>query len=228
MLEIKEKKECCGCMACETVCKHNAITFETDNEGFWYPIINKEKCIDCGLCEKVCPIFYYKDIPKYPPYTQSIYAAITKDDALYLQSTSGGIFGTLAQYVIGMQGIVLGARYNKKFEVYHDKAETLEECKAFMGSKYTQSALNRLSSHQQSVYQFVKHELNNNRKVLYTGTPCQIAALKLYLHKDYDNLITCDIICHGVPSPRIFADYIELLGGYKKIFRINLRSKINT
>lgn len=216
MIELKHKADCCGCTACYTICHHDAINFKADKEGFFYPVFDKDKCIECGLCEKVCPIIKYKSEPKIG--NPVLYAAINLNPKQYMQSSSGGIFILLCKYIISKQGIVCGAIYNNDFVVKHAFAQTLEECKAFQGSKYVQSDL-------KDIFYQIKSYLKAGKYVLFSGTPCQVAGLKLYLQKDYENLFTVDIICHGVPSPLIFKDYLEFIKGKNEIKSINMKSK---
>lgn len=198
MIEIREKKNCCGCAACVQACPKQCISFEEDKEGFRYPLVDKNKCVDCHLCEKVCPVLNKADA-KEPI---EIYAAYNKDENIRLKSSSGGIFTVLAEEVIKQGGVVFGARFNDNWEVYHDYTETIEGIGSFRGSKYVQSRI-------ENSYKKAKDFLNKGRKVLFSGSPCQIAGLHKYLGKHYDNLLAVDFICHGVPSPKVWRKYIE-------------------
>lgn len=217
MIKLESLKDCCGCTACESICHQSAIIMKPDNEGFLYPYTNLQKCNNCGLCEKVCPVIKYRAVSKKA--SPEVYAAVVKDDRLYFESSSGGIFGTLCDYVIGNGGIVYGAIYAEDFSVIHSSAETIDGCKTFHGSKYTQSNIC-------GIYKQVKKILTAGRLVLFSGTPCQIAGLNGYLRKQYQNLITCDIVCHGVPSPKIFVDYLNFVKGKQNIVSVNMKSKI--
>jgi len=219
MISLDKKSDCCGCSACFSICHHNATTLEKDEEGFCYPQFNKEKCIECGLCNIVCPIIHYKSEPKTG--NPLIYAAININQTQYLQSSSGGMFILLCEYIISKKGIVCGAIYDKNFNVKHAFAKTLEECKAFQGSKYVQSDI-------KGIYPQIKSILKEGTYVLFSGTPCQVAGLKLYLHKDYENLFTTDLICHGVPSPLIFQKYLDFIKGNNEITSINMKSKLES
>ncbi len=200
MIQLKDKSACCGCSACATACPKQCISMREDEEGFLYPFIDKSVCIDCGLCEKVCPVIHQSEARR----PQKVYAAINPDEAIRLQSSSGGIFSMLAQQVIEEGGVVFGAKFNERWEVVHDYCDTLEGLAAFRGSKYVQSAMG-------TCYRHVQSFLKEGRKVLFSGTPCQVAGMHRYLQKDYDNLLTVDIVCHGVPSPLVWRKYVEAL-----------------
>ena len=197
MIDIKVKSECCGCYACTNICPKQCIDMNIDNEGFWYPNVNKDLCIDCSLCEKVCPVI--KDA-KENDFDTIAYACKNKTESIRLTSSSGGVFTNLCEYVIENNGVVFGVSFNENFEVEHSKATTITECEKFRGSKYVQSKIG-------NTYSEAKKYLNEGKIVLFSGTQCQIKGLNLYLRKSYDNLITVDIICHGVPSPRVFDIY---------------------
>lgn len=198
MIDILDKSKCCGCNACAQRCPKQCISLYEDYEGFLYPEVNRNLCIDCGLCEKVCPIISQNE-PRKPIH---VYAAINKDEEIRKQSSSGGIFTALAEKVIKEGGIVFGACFDENWEVKHDYTETIEGLAAFRGSKYVQS---RMEDNYKKAENFLKQE----RKVLFSGTPCQIAGLKRFLRKEYKNLLTVDFICHGVPSPKVWRMYLD-------------------
>ena len=198
MIYIKDKKECCGCSACVQKCPKQCISLQEDNEGFLYPIVDKETCINCGLCEKVCPVLHQNQ----PRKTLKAYAAINKNEEIRLQSSSGGVFTLLAEKIINEGGVVFGARFDDNWEVKHDYTDTIEGLAAFRGSKYVQSRI-------EDNFQKAENFLKEGHKVLFSGTPCQIAGLKRYLRKEYENLLTIDIICHGVPSPKVWNMYLK-------------------
>lgn len=198
MIQIKDKKDCCGCHACSNACPKQCITMQGDEEGFLYPIVDKETCIDCGLCEKVCPVINQSE-PRKPLH---VYAAKNNNEEIRMQSSSGGIFTLLAEAIINEGGVVFGAKFDKDWNVVHDFTETIEGIAAFRGSKYVQSTIG-------NTYSQAKNFLQAGRKVLFSGTPCQIAGLKKYLRKEYENLLTVDIICHGVPSPKVWNMYLK-------------------
>lgn len=219
MINIDNKTKCCGCQACYNICPKDAIKMVADEKGFKYPKVNKDKCINCGLCEKVCPILNNKNIENEP----KAYACINKDEEIRKQSTSGGIFTLLATSIINEGGVVFGACFDENFGVHHTYCETVEELAKYRSSKYLQSDIG-LS------YKKAKEFLDQGRKVLFTGTPCQIEALRNYLGKQYDNLYLQDIICHGVPSPLVWDKY-RLYREEKanaKTKSMSFRSKKNT
>ena len=204
MINIVDKVLCCGCNACGDVCTHNAITFKVDMEGFWYPVIDEVKCTDCGLCDRVCPIINIEDLKKDDFNKPECYAAIHKNIEVRFDSTSGGLFSALAENMYRNGGYVGGAIYNEDFSVRHFISNTNEDLAALRSSKYLQSdAL--------GFYKVVKDLLKNDKKVLVCGTPCQMAALRRFLRKDYDNLIIVDFICLGVNSPKVFRKYLDYL-----------------
>lgn len=214
MIKIAEKQNCCGCNACGDICPKLAISFPVDKEGFWYPEVDMHKCIDCGLCEKICPCLNEKE--KLKPI--AVYAAVNTDEKTRMNSSSGGIFWALVNKTINEGGLVFGAGFDKEWMVCHSSADTIEDAKKFQGSKYVQSRVT-------GCYKQVKEALINGRKVLFSGTACQIAALKNYLRKDYENLQTIDVVCHGVPSPGIWKDYITTQYYSKTIQNIEFRDK---
>lgn len=200
MIKITEKHNCCGCNACVQKCPKQCIFMHEDEEGFLYPQVDETLCIDCGLCEKVCPAINQGDIRQ----PIEVYAAKNPDEEIRRQSSSGGIFTMLAERTIDNGGVVFGSGFDKNWTVEHQYAETKERLAAFRGSKYVQSRIGD-SFKQAEVF------LKQGREVLFSGTPCQIAGLKLFLHKEYANLLTVDLICHGVPSPKIWHEYLESL-----------------
>ena len=201
MIKIASKEKCSGCHACANSCPKNCIQMISDEEGFWYPQVNKEKCIDCGLCEKVCPIMH-----KWEPNENSkttAMAAINLNDEVRLKSSSGGIFTLIAEEIINQGGVVFGACFADDFKsVHHICVDNIDDLEKLRGSKYVQSKIG-------DTYKLAKDFLDSGRKVLFTGTPCQIGGLYSYLRKPYDSLCTQDIICHGVPSPMVWEKYVE-------------------
>ena len=169
-----------------------------DGEGFLYPQIDNSKCIQCGVCEKVCAVLH-KERSRIPI---SIYVAKNANENIRMESSSGGIFTLIAEHILSEGGVVFGAKFNERWEVIHDYTETVKGLAEFRGSKYVQSSIG-------NTFQQVKLFLKAGRKVLFTGTPCQIIGLKKYLRKEYENLLTIDFICHGVPSPKVWRTYLE-------------------
>lgn len=200
MIQITKKNDCTGCHACIAICPAKCIAMERDSEGFIYPRVDGVKCINCGLCEQVCPVIAPLVSTPYPQ--QQAYVAINQDEAIRLASSSGGVFTLLAKWIIERGGIVFGAAFNESFEVVHIGVESVSDLDALRGSKYVQSRIG-------DCYLQAKEQLEAGRLVLFTGTPCQIAGLKAFLQKDHDNLYCQDIICHGVPSPMVWADYVD-------------------
>lgn len=200
-IEIEEKKDCCGCSACANVCPKQCISMKEDEEGFRYPEIDLQSCIDCGLCAKVCPIKKEKgDISNKP----EVFSCMNTDEEIRLKSSSGGMFFLLAEQIIKEDGKVYGAAFNKESEVYHVGTDTKEGLMKLLGSKYVQSNMG-------TVFKEIETDLKENKKVLFSGTPCQCAGLKSYLRKEYENLYLVDFICHGVPSPAVWKKYLKSL-----------------
>lgn len=200
MIQITDKHNCCGCSSCVQICPKQCISFDEDNKGFCYPNVNVDKCINCGLCEKACPCLNQDESQK----PLKVYAAINPNEKIRNESSSGGVFTMLAETIIAEGGVVFGARFDEKWEVIHDYTETKEGLETFRCSKYVQSIIG-------STYIQAKSFLNTGRKVLYTGTSCQVAGLKKFLRNEYDNLFTVDVVCHGVPSPLVWRNYLNTL-----------------
>lgn len=198
MITILDKKDCCGCSACIQICPKQCITMLEDEEGFSYPSVNIHNCIDCHLCEKVCPVLHLGKTRK----PLNVYAAKNRDEKIRLQSSSGGVFTVLAEAVINTGGVVFGAKFNEEWKVVHGYTETKDGIADFRGSKYVQSWMG-------DNFSKVKYFLDNGRRGLFSGTPCQVAGLKLFLRRPYENLLTVDFICHGVPSPKVWRMYLK-------------------
>ena len=206
MISIIDKAQCCGCNACGDVCTKNAIDFKADVEGFWYPEVNKSLCTDCGLCETVCPINNIRDLKKNdypkPAYT---FAAVHKNMRIRWNSTSGGAYTALAETMLQEGGYVSGAIYNEGFTGVHNYVTNLpEDLEKLRSSKY-------LQSNAEGLFKEIKSLLIKGEKVLACGTPCQMAALRCFLRKDYENLLIVDFVCRGVNSPKVYRAYLDSL-----------------
>ena len=198
MINIVSEQDCCGCSACAERCPKSCISMLEDQEGFLYPVVDKEKCVNCHLCEQVCPV-----LDKTEAYSDSFaYAAKNRNEDERLNSSSGGLFIVLAKYFLVHGGIVFGAVFDSNFEVYHTYSSDLDGVKSMMRSKYVQSNI-------RSSYIDCENFLKQGKKVLFTGTPCQIDGLRHFLKKEYDNLLTVEVICHGVPSPGVWRMYLK-------------------
>lgn len=199
MMKFISKNKCTGCSTCKNICPKNAITMEKDSEGFLFPKIDEKKCINCGLCKKICPVLNSETNESL----NKCYVGYNNDKDIVKKSSSGGIFTLIANHVLEENGIVIGASFDKNNKLKHVAIENKKDLHKLMGSKYLQSDLN-------DMFTFIKNNIKE-RKILFVGTPCQVAGLKSFLKKDYDNLITVDLICHGVPSPKLFSKYVEYL-----------------
>ncbi len=211
MINITDKAKCSGCSACAAICPKNCIKMEIDSEGFAYPKVNEEVCVDCGACERICPINNRTEEVAFPQYG---YVVQHKDEKVRHESTAGGAFTAIAGWIIAQGGVVYGASYDADFMVEHSGTDKLEGLAKFRNSKYVQSNTG-------TTFSEVKKYLNRGRWVCYSGTPCQIEGLKSFLGKNYEKLITVDVVCHGIPSPLAWKRYLEMqrekLGGFSKV-----------
>ena len=199
MIKLSRKEDCSGCGACEQACPHRCIDLVADNEGFWYPRVDTGKCTDCDLCEKVCPVIN-QDKERVP---LKVYAAINKDESVRAKSASGGIFTIIAEEVLRQGGVVFGVRFDDDYnKVVFGHTESVDGLETFRRSKYVQAWVGR-------AYAEARDFLKQGRLVLFTGTPCQIAGLRHFLRKDYDNLLLVDLLCEGVPSPKVWRKYLN-------------------
>lgn len=215
MKEVLEKKSCTGCSSCASICPKGAIKLIQDNEGFMYPEIDQGKCINCGLCKRVCPVLNTKQNNSL----NRCFVAYNNDSKAKKTSSSGGIFDAIAKKILNENGIVIGAAFNDRMELRHIAIEKTEDLEKLKGSKYLQSELD-------NIFSYIKEQVNS-RKILFVGTPCQVAGLHAFLKKDYDNLVCIDLFCHGVPSPKLFSKYIKELeeDNKSRIVNYNFRDK---
>lgn len=218
MIKLVNKIKCCGCSACVNVCPKQCITMEQDEEGFLYPKVNESDCVNCGLCNSVCPFEKAEPVRLAKPIS---YAVKIKDSEIREKSSSGGVFSVLANAILSQNGVVYGAAMcgdNKS--VRHIRVDSNEGLEALRTSKYLQSEVT-------DVYKQVLDDLNAGKKVLFSGVPCQINGLRLFLRKEYENLICIEVICHGVPSPALWKKYVEYLETKYKanVQKVNFRSK---
>lgn len=211
---LSEKEECCGCSACYNICPVQAIEMKPDEEGFLYPIISEKKCIGCGRCKKVCPIIHKPE--KFS--LKLAYGCYAKKWEEQMSSSSGGVFSVLARRILLEKGVVCGAAYDKNQMVFHLIIDSEEELYKLKETKYVQSQINK-------IYVDIKKYLMQNKTVLFSGTPCQVAGLKGFLEKEYDNLICIDLICHGVPSPEVWKRYLEFVSNKREIEKVTFRNK---
>lgn len=218
MIDNLKKKDCCGCSACLNICPVNAIEMIEDKEGFKYPKINYDKCIKCNKCSNTCPVIN----KQLNGYNGKAFACFNNDNNERINSSSGGIFSLIANYVFDNKGIVVAPAFDENFNVKHILIDNRKDLEKLMGSKYVQSDVT-------TIFKSVKKKLDEGILVLFSGTPCQISGIKKYLNKEYKNLILQDVACHGVPSPKLWELYVT----YRKhkdndcIKNISFRDKSN-
>ena len=220
MIDIKDPSTCSGCTACASICPRDAISMQPDVMGFLYPQVDKEKCIECGACERVCAFNDHYDTSMNLPKPE-VYGARHKDMHEVETSRSGAAFIAISDYILENGGVVYGAGYADHFRVVHKRATTKEERDEFKGSKYVQSDL-------RGVFRQVKKDLKDGLRVLFSGTPCQTAGLNSYIGKKLrENLYLVDIVCHGVPGPYMWRDYLAYLEKKQgaEICWVNFRDK---
>lgn len=215
MIQINDKKDCTGCHACASVCPVQCITLSADTEGFRYPEVEAKRCIACGRCERTCPVLH--------PYAEhcpmAVYASKNVDEEVRMQSSSGGLFTPLAEEILRRGGIVFGARFDDSWRVVHSYTETVEGLSSLRGTKYVQSYIG-------DTFKQARNFLKQGRWVLFTGTPCQVAGLKHYLHRDYERLLTVEVVCHGVPSPKVWSTYLNgIITNGERITCVDMRCK---
>lgn len=222
MIKIVEPSKCCGCSACVAVCPHDAITMHPDKLGFPYPQVDQLKCIDCGLCDSVCSF-----VPNVECSTTvskdiqvEVLAARNTDVEILAQSQSGGAFSALAELILAEGGVIYGAAFDTSHQVRHMRVNSSEGLAALRGSKYVQSDLT-------GIFPRVRADLKDGIKVLFVGTPCQVAGLKSFIPPTlWERLILVDFICHGVPSPAIWKDYLKYMSRRGEIVKANFRDKL--
>lgn len=213
---LPEMAQCSGCGGCGAVCPQNCISMAADREGFRYPVIDEAKCIRCRLCEKVCPVL---SVPQVSQHVAAL-AAQNADEAVRRGSSSGGVFSALAEDVIARGGSVCAATYDEHFEVRHVLIDSPESIAALRGAKYAQSQA-------EHCFPKIRERLASGQWVLFVGTPCQCAGLKAYLGREYEKLLVVDMVCHGVPSPRVWSQYLREQAQFaeSKLKSVDLRSK---
>lgn len=219
MIELYRPEDCCGCTACQQVCPQRCVDLKKDNEGFLYPKVNYDSCVSCGLCNKTCPVI--NSIEFYP--VKETYAAYVLEESKRYDSSSGGIFGAVAENVLGAGGIVCSVKMNHNIrEAVFEIISEEKDLKYLRGSKYMQA-------YPQNIFAELKNYIDLGKQVLFCGTPCQVNCLKLFFGKECENLLTMDVICHGVPSPYLWQKYVNYLEKKynSKIKSVNFRNKSN-
>ena len=197
-MKIADRKHCTGCGACADACPVSCISMNLSEEGFLFPSIDESRCIGCDACGKACHVLN-------PPEKRSperAFAAWSTDDSVRTSSSSGGVYSVLGEYVLGNGGVISGCRFDRDMVLKHELCEQPDGTVRFRGSKYVQCFTD-------GIYRKIKDTLASGRTVLFTATPCQVAGLLTYLGRPYDNLVTCDLVCHGIPSQKIFRSYLE-------------------
>jgi coenzyme F420-reducing hydrogenase beta subunit len=219
MLDFDVNELCYGCEACKNICPKQAIVMKKSYDGFLYPNIDKDLCIGCRKCDEVCLVLN-KKVSEKKFRDRKAFAVYNLDDSIRKESSSGGLFTTIANYVIQRKGAVFGVVVSDNMEIIHTETESIDGIEAMRGSKYAQSRIDY-------IFTKVLKKLQDGKFVLFTGTPCQVNALYNFLNHNYDNLYTCDVICHGVPSPLVFNKYLKYMEDNKdsKIVKYNFRDK---
>ncbi len=215
MIIIGKKSDCSGCEACATVCPVGCISFEADGEGFLYPLVDESRCIGCGACNDVCPV----ENPRRPIAPRAIYGVVNPNRAVRRLSSSGGFFYVLALRTIERGGVVFGAAFDEQGAVVHRGVDSVEGLDALRGSKYSQS-------HIGSAYSEALQALTNGRRILFSGTPCQVSGFLHLVPQEYrSRVLAVDIVCHGVPSPAVWRARLNEITGGGKPLKINFRDK---
>lgn len=218
MISNCEKNMCCGCTACLSICPQKCISMVSDEEGFLYPSVDKDLCVECGACEKVCPI---QNPIQETPAEQKACILRSRDISIRKNGAAGGFFYSLGCQVIKNGGVVWGVILDDAFHAMHMSTSSEGDLAKYAGSKYMQSVVGV------NTFRSIKADLNNGRQVLFSGTPCQVEGLLSFLNKDYENLITVDMVCHSVPSPMIFDKYLQYISKKynEKIVNVRFRDK---
>lgn len=219
MNNVSLNQFCCGCGSCALACPAQCIQIQKNEDGFWTAKVNESLCVDCGLCRKICPVVN-TELPKEAQNNQTYYAAVSKNKEFYQKSSSGGVFSAVAEKILSVKGSVFGCGYDRNLNPCHREVTELQDLESIRRSKYVQSSMG-------TTYNIVKARLEEGRQVLFCGTPCQVAGLKNFLRKKYDNLFTIDLICHGVPSVDLFQKNLQFVESKrrKKIQRFDFRLK---
>ncbi len=215
ILEVIESKHCNGCGACVNKCPRNAISMQQNEEGFLYPVIDTEKCVNCGLCDKVCS---YLNNSSNNTKTPECHLFVADDEERKI-SSSGAAFPILAKYFVQNNAYVCGAVWDENYKVKHIVSNQIDDVEKMRNSKYIQSDIKKC-------YKEIETLLKSKKTVFFTGTPCQVSALKNFLNKDYEQLYTMDLICHGVPSPKVLHKFLEENFDLNKLQEISFRNKI--
>ena len=218
MIEIKDKRQCSGCSACMAICPSNSISMQCDAEGFYYPNVNIETCINCNQCNDICPV--ENQFPKRDP--QNAFAAKVIDIGKRLESSSGGIFTLFAEKILSEHGVVYGAAYDDNYSVHHIGITNFNQLPLLKGSKYLQSRM-------ENAYVDIQSHVRQGKKILFVGTPCQVAGLNAVTPKKYeDSIITIELCCHGIASPLIWQKYLKEKGFKPEIIEyVNFKSRAN-
>ena len=222
MIEVIERAKCTGCGACYTACAHQAITMQFDEEGFEYPVINKDICVDCRLCRSVCPVLQYdkrQQLREDNNDAQKGFAARNTNLTQRLISSSGSIFPPIAEWILENGGLVVGVAYDEVFNAKHVIINSFEGIKSIQGSKYLQCKADN------TTFKLIKNELETGKLVLYSGMACQVEGLKSYLRKEYENLYTIDLICMGIPSSVVWQRYLSTFFKGERIEYVNFKEK---
>lgn len=214
MDKICDLEKCTACYSCVNTCPKKSVKMQEDALGYLYPVINQKTCIDCGLCQKSCPVLS----PLKLKTPANVYAAINKSKDDYETATSGGIATLFSRKILEQNGVVYGAAVCDNIEIKHIRVEKQEDVDKIKGSKYVQSKIG-------DSFKSIKSDLETGRKVLFVGTPCQVAGLKKFLHRDFEELYTCDIVCHGVPAARLLKEHLNEVTDVNNIESISFRDR---